>query len=444
MKQRIQLSDHFTLSRLLRFTLPSIIMMVFTSAYSVVDGLFVANLVGESALSSINIVYPLFTVVGAFGFMLGTGGSAQVARTLGEGENQKAKRYFTTICLTIVVIGALLSAVCVIFIRPLSYWLGATENLIDYCVTYGIILSCGMVAFMLQTTFQSFFVVAEKPKFGLALTIASGLTNAFLDWLFIAVFDWGLAGAAFATVAGYCVGGLIPLLYFILPNNSLLRFVKTSLYPRMLLASCANGSSEMVSNISMAIVTFLFNWQMLRLVGEGGVAAITAILYLGFIFIAILIGFSIGVAPVIGFHFGARNREELQGVFKKSMYVVAVVSVAMAILAELVSVPLIAIFLGKGNETIDMAVRGFRLYALSFLLTGFNIFASAFFTALCDGKVSALISFLRTLLLQVIILVALPFALGVDGVWLAAPLTEFLAAIVSIVFLIIKRKKYGY
>lgn len=419
-------------------------MMVFTSAYSVVDGLFVANLVGESALSSINIVYPLFTVVGAFGFMLGTGGSAQVARTLGEGDGTRAKRYFTTIVLAIIAVGIVLSAVCVIFIRPFSYLLGATDNLIDYCVTYGTILSVGMVAFMLQTTFQSFFVVAEKPKLGLALTIASGLTNAFLDWLFIAVFDWGLAGAALATVAGYCVGGIVPLVYFLLPNSSLLRMVKTSLYPRMLLASCTNGSSEMVSNISMAIVTFLFNWQMLRLVGEGGVAAITAILYLGFIFIAILIGFSIGVAPVIGYHFGARNREELHNVFKKCMIVVASVSVLMLLLAEAVASPLIAVFLGSGSELSELAVRGFRLYSVSFLLSGFNIFASAFFTALCDGMVSALISFLRTLLLQVLLLSLLPFAIGLDGVWLAVPLTELLAAIVSAAFIAKKKNKYGY
>lgn len=444
MKPRIQLSDHFTFSRLLRFTLPSIIMMVFTSAYSVVDGLFIANLVGETALSAINIVYPLFTVVGAFGFMLGTGGSAQVARTLGEGDRVRAKRYFTSIILAIVSVGVVLSAVCVIFIRPFSYLLGATENLIGYCVDYGTILALGMVAFMLQTTFQSFFVVAEKPKLGLFLTVASGLTNAFLDWLFIAVFDWGLTGAALATVSGYCVGGLVPLVYFILPNRSLLRLVKTSLYPRMLLASCTNGSSEMVSNLSMAIVTFLFNWQLLRLVGESGVAAITAILYLGFIFIAILIGFSIGVAPVIGYHFGARNKDELQNVLKKCMLVVAVVSVCMTVLAEAVASPLISIFLGSGNEISNMAVRGFRLYASAFLLSGFNIFASAFFTALCDGKVSALISFLRSLLLQVVLLSVLPIAFGLDGVWFAVPLTELLAAVVSVAFIVLKRKKYGY
>ncbi len=419
-------------------------MMVFTSLYSVVDGIFVSNIVGESALASINIVYPLITVVGAFGFMLGTGGSAQVARTLGEGEPHRARQYFTSLILTIILVGAVLSALCIAFIRPLSFLLGANEELIENCTTYGIILSVGLVAFMLQTTFHSFFVVAEKPKLGLVLTIASGLVNSLLDWLFIAVLGWGIAGAAAATVAGFCVGGFLPLLYFAFPNGSLLRLTHTSPHFRMLAASCANGSSEMVSNISMAIVTFLFNRQMLRLVGSDGVSAITAIIYLGFVFLAILIGFSIGVAPVLGFHYGARNREELHHVFQKCMVVVAVVSIAMAALAEGFAGPLVGIFLSEQSGLREMAVHGFRLYALSFLLSGLNIFSSAFFTALCNGKISALISFLRTLLLQTASLLILPEALELNGVWLAVPLTELLSAFVSVSFLIAERRRYGY
>ena len=256
---KIQLSDHFTYKRLLKFTLPSIIMMLFTSIYGVVDGIFVSNFVGSNALSSINIIYPLIIVVGAFGFMLGTGGSAEVAKTLGEGDKKKANRYFSMMILTIAIVGILLSAICIAFIRPISYLLGASDILIEDCITYGTISLIGAVAFMFQTTFQSFFIVAEKPKMGLALTVMSGVTNMILDYVFICIFGMGIAGAAWATIIGYMVGGILPIIYFILPNSSLLRLTKTGFYPKLLFDSCINGSSEMVSNISMSIVTFLYN-----------------------------------------------------------------------------------------------------------------------------------------------------------------------------------------
>lgn len=441
---KIQLSDHFTYKRLLKFTLPSIIMMLFTSIYSVVDGIFVSNFVGSNALSSINIIYPLIIIVGAFGFMLGTGGSAEVAKTLGEGDKVKANKYFTMMILTIALIGIVISAICIIFIRPISYLLGASNILLEDCITYGTILLIGSVAFMFQTTFQSFFIVAEKPKMGLLFTILSGVTNMVLDFVFICIFKMGIAGAALATILGYAVGGILPIIYFVLPNSSLLKFTKTKFYPGVLFRSCINGSSEMVSNISMSIVTFLYNIQMMKFVGEDGVAAITVIMYVNFIFIAILIGFSIGSAPIIGYNYGAQNHTELKNMFKKCINIVLIVSASMGILAQILAVPLVKIFERENITLMEMTIHGFRLYSLAFFVCGINIFGSAFFTALCNGKLSAIISFLRALVLQSGMILLLPLVLKLDGVWLAVVFAELLTMIVTIFFLVQQRKKYQY
>lgn len=441
---KIRLSDHFTTARLLRFTFPSVIMMIFTSIYSVVDGLFIANCVGSNALSAINIVFPAIMVLGAFGFMLGAGGSAEVGRALGEGKEDLAKKYFTTLILTILSVGAVLSLAVYLFIEPISRLLGATDLLIDDCIVYGRILAAGNVFFMLQTAFQTFFVLSEKPKLGLLFTISSGITNMIFDFVFVYLFEMGVAGAAFATVMGYAVGGVIPLFYFARKNGSLLRFTKTSLYPRMLLASAANGSSEMVSNLSASVVTMLYNWQMLRLLGEGGVAAITAIMYINFIFVAVNIGFSIGAAPIVSYHFGAKNTAELHNVFRKSLSVIAVVSLAMFAAAEGLSSLLISLFLSSDPEFAAIALHGLRIASVSFLLAGVNIYASSFFTALCDGKISAIISFLRALVFPVTALLTLPYLLDVEGVWLSLVVSDALAFSVSVFFLFVKRKKYGY
>ncbi len=441
---KIRLSDHFTTARLLRFTFPSVIMMIFTSIYSVVDGLFIANCVGSNALSAINIVFPAIMVLGAFGFMLGAGGSAEVGRALGEGKEDLAKKYFTTLILTILSVGAVLSLAVYLFIEPISRLLGATDLLIDDCIVYGRILAAGNVFFMLQTAFQTFFVLSEKPKLGLLFTISSGITNMIFDFVFVYLFEMGVAGAAFATVMGYAVGGVIPLFYFARKNGSLLRFTKTSLYPRMLLASAANGSSEMVSNLSASVVTMLYNWQMLRLLGEGGVAAITAIMYINFIFVAVNIGFSIGAAPIVSYHFGAKNTAELHNVFRKSLSIIAVVSLAMFAAAEGLSAVLISLFLSSDPEFAAIALHGLRVASVSFLLAGVNIYASSFFTALCDGKISAIISFLRALVFPVTALLTLPYLLDVEGVWLSLVVSDALAFAVSVFFLFVKRKKYGY
>ena len=441
---QIRLSDHFTLGRLLRFTLPSVIMMVVASLYSVVDGLFVSNLVGDLALSAVNIVMPIAMIVGAFGFMLGTGGSAIVARTMGEGDRDLANRYFSLFVWCVVGLGAALSLVCVIFMEPIVRLAGASDLLVDDCVTYGRILLAGSVPFMLQTSFQSFFVAAERPHAGLVFSLAAGGTNMVLDYVFIALLDMGIAGAALATVAGYCVGGLIPLVQFLLPGRQGLRMVPTRFYPRQLLHACANGSSELMSNISASIVGILYNIQLMALMGEKGVAAYSVMMYVDFVFVAAFLGFSVGSAPVVSFHYGAANHQELQNVYRKSMTVVAVTSLAMVVLSEGLCRPLSAAFVGYDPELMALTVSGFRLFALSYLFCGVSIFASSFFTALCNGLISVLISFLRSFLLRGGLVFLMPLLLGEDGIWISVVVAEGLGAIVSLSLLALLRRRYHY
>lgn len=441
---QIKLSDHFSYGRLLRFTLPSIIMMVISSIYSVVDGLFVSNLVGDLALSSVNIVFPVAMIVGSFGFMLGTGGSAIVARTMGEGDQPLANRYFSMIIYAVVLLGVVLSAVCVIYMEPIARFAGASDALIGDCVVYGRILLAGSVPFMLQTSFQSFFVVAEKPHLGLALSIAAGVTNMVMDYVLIAVCDLGVAGAAIATVMGYCVGGVLPLLYFLRPKREGIRLTRTRFYGKQLLNACTNGSSELMSNISSSVVGILYNVQLMRLIGEQGVAAYSVMMYVDFVFVATFLGFSIGSAPIVSYHYGAGNHPELKNVFRKSMAVILCTSVAMVILSELLSRPLSSAFVGYNAELLEMTVHGFRLFALCYLFCGINIYASSFFTALCNGALSALISFLRSLLLRGGMVLLMPILFGLDGIWTAVIAAEGLGAVVSLGLLYAKRRQYQY
>lgn len=440
----IKLSDHFTYRKLLRFTLPSIIMMVISSVYSVVDGLFVSNLIGDLALSSVNIVFPVAMIVGSFGFMLGTGGSAIVARTMGEGDQEQANRYFSMIILAVVLLGLVLSTFCVIYTEPIARFAGASDALIGDCIVYGRILLAGSVPFMLQTSFQSFFVVAEKPQMGLALSIAAGVTNMVLDYVLIAVCGLGIAGAAIATVLGYCVGGVLPLLYFLHPKRKGMRLTRTRFYGKQLLHACANGSSELLSNISSSVVGILYNLQLMRLIGEAGVAAYSVMMYVDFVFIAAFLGFSIGSAPIVSYHYGAANQTELKNVFRKSMVVILCTSLAMVVLSELLSRPLSSAFVGYNAELLDMTVHGFRLFALCYLFAGINIYASSFFTALCNGALSALISFLRSLLLRGGMVLLMPLLFDLDGIWAAVTVAEGLAAIISVGLLYAMRKRYQY
>lgn len=443
-KQPIRLSDHFSYAKLLRFTLPSICMMVFTSIYGVVDGLFVSNFAGKIPFAAINLVMPFIMILGGMGFMIGTGGTALVSKLLGEGKKDEAHSTFSMMVLFTLLLGLVLSAVGFLTMRPVSYFLGATDAMIDDCVLYGRIVTGFTFAFMLQNVFQSFFIAAEKPRLGLIVTVAAGVTNMALDALFIAVFDWGVAGAAIATGLSQCVGGVLPLIYFLRPNDSLLRMRPTALRLRPILQACGNGSSELMSNISSSLVGMLYNFQLMRLIGEDGVSAYGVLMYVQFIFVAIFIGYSIGSAPVVSFHFGAQNHDELKNLLRKSVLLMSSGGVLLTVAARLLSALLAHLFVGYDAVLFDLTTHAFRLFSWSFLLAGFNIFTSGFFTALNNGAISAAISFLRTLVFQTASVLILPLLLGVDGIWWAITVAEIFAFLISLLFLFLKRNKYHY
>lgn len=443
-KHPIQLSDHFTYARLFRFVLPSIVMMVFTSIYGVVDGLFVSNFAGKTAFASINLIMPFLIILGAMGFMLGTGGTALVSRVLGEGDKEHANKYFSMITLFGILLGIILTVVGVLAMRPMAILLGATEAMVDDCVLYGRIVICFLTSFMLQNMFQSFLIAAERPKFGLLITLAAGVTNMVLDALFVGVFRWGIAGAAIATGISQTVGGVVPLMYFLFSKSSPLRLRWTKFEAQPLLRSCANGSSELMSNISGSLIGMLYNAQLMRFLGEDGVATYGVLMYVQFIFVAIDIGYSIGCAPIISYHYGARNHPELRNLLTKGLKVMGILGIVMTIAAISLSGTLANIFVGYDATLCELTRHAFHLFSFAFLLAGFNIFLSSFFTALNNGGVSAAISFLRTLVFQAASVILLPMALDVDGLWWAASAAEALAFVVSIGFLLAMKGKYHY
>lgn len=441
---RIQLSDHFTYSKLLRFVYPSIMMMIFTSIYSVVDGLFVSNYVGKTPFAALNLIWPVIMLLAAVGFMLGTGGSAIVAKTLGEGDRDKANAYFSLLIYVTLGVSIVLAAAGLVWMPEIAVFLGATEEMLPHCVIYGRLTVAALPAFMLQNAFQSFFPTAEKPKLGLVVTAAAGLTNMVLDYVFVAVFRWGLAGAALATGMCQVVGGVVPLFYFFSRNSSLLRLGKTRLSGRVLLKTCTNGSSELMTNVCNSVVNILYNFQLMRLIGEDGVSAFGIIMYVMFIFAAAFLGYSMGVAPVVGYHYGADNREELHSLLTKSLRLITGAGVLLVALAEVLAMPLARLFVGYDPELAELTCHAFRLFSLSYLFMGLNIFGSAFFTALSNGAVSAGISFLRTLVFQVIAVLVLPVFFDVEGVWMSVIVAEVLALGVTAACLAKNRKKYGY
>ena len=440
----IQLSEHFNYKKLLRFTLPSIIMMIFTSIYGVVDGFFVSNFVGKTPFAAVNFIMPFLMILGSVGFMFGTGGSALISKTMGEGDKERAKRLFSLFIYVSAGCGIVIAVLGFIFIRPIAGLLGAEGTMLDNCVTYGRIILAALPAYMLQYEFQSFFVTAEKPQLGLAVTIAAGMTNMVLDALFVAVFSWGLPGAAAATAISQCVGGLLPLIYFVRPNSSLLRLTKTKYDGGALLKACTNGASELMSNISMSIVSMLYNVQLIKYAGEDGVAAYGVLMYVNMIFLAAFSGYSVGTAPIIGYNYGAGNHDELKNLLKRSLKIIGTFSVVMVIAAEVLARPLAVIFVGYDQGLLELTLRGFIIYSFSFLFSGIAIFGSSFFTALNDGLISALISFLRTLIFQVAAVLIFPLILGIDGIWISIVAAELMAAIVTSLFLVTKRKKYHY
>ena len=440
----IQLSDHFSFGKLLKFTFPSIIMMVFTSIYGVVDGLFVSNFAGKSAFAAINLILPYIMMFGTIGIMVGTGGAALVSMTLGAGDHPRANTIFSQLVYFSLICGVAMSVIGIALLRPVSIWMGAEGEMIELCVQYGRFTLPAMAAFILQNAFQSLCVAAEKPNLGLGLTVAAGVTNIVLDALFVGVFGWGLIGAAAATSLSQCVGGLVPLLYFSRKNSSLLRLTKAKIEGRVLLRTCTNGSSELMSNLSLSIVNMLYNLQLMKYAGEDGVAAYGVIMYVNFIFIAVFLGYSIGVAPVIGYHHGAENHTELRGVYRKSLVIIGVMALILTVAAELLAGPLSRIFVSYDAALLEMTVRAFRIYALSFLVSGISIFGSSFFTALNNGLISAAISFLRTLLFQTAAVLLLPLIFDLEGIWYSILVAEAISAGLTVLCFLLFRKKYHY
>lgn len=443
-RMRIQLSDHFTYKRLLRFVISPILMMICTSLYSIVDGFFVSNYVGKTPFAAVNLIMPVCMGLGTIGMMIGTGGSAIVSQVLGEGKKKEANEYFSMLVFFSIVLSIVLSVIGFIFARPIAQLLGAKGELIDNCVLYSRLLFLSLTAFVLQNIFQSFFITAEKPSLSLKISIVSGLTNIVLDYLFIAVFRWGLAGAAVATGIGQAVGGLIPIFYFMRKNDSLLHLTKARPQGKILLKTIGNGSSEMVTNLSTSLINILYNFQLMKFAGENGIAAYGIIMYVNFIFMAVFFGYSIGSAPIIGFHYGAANYNELKNLFRKSLVLMGSVGIMLTLLAELLTVPLVTIFASYDIELFNMTCHGFRLYSFAFAVMGINVWGSSFFTALGNGVISAAISFLRTLLFQIVVVLILPIFFGIDGIWLAIVVAEILALIVTGIFFIMNRKKYQY
>ena len=443
-KNRIQLSDHFTYGHLLRFVLSPILMMLFTSLYSIVDGFFVSNFVGKTPFAAVNLIMPVAMALGTIGFMIGTGGSALVSMTLGHGKKELANQYFSLLVYVAAAFSLFLSVAGFLLAPQISAALGATGELLDNCILYGRILFLSTMPFVLQNVFNSFFVTAEKPELSLKISVSAGLTNIILDFLFIAVFRWGIAGAALATAIGQIVGGIIPLLYFSRENNSLLRLTKTKFTGSVLLKTCINGSSEMVSNLSTSIVNILYNFQLMRIAGENGVAAYGIIMYVNFIFMAIYLGYSIGSSPVVSYHYGADNREELKNLFRKGLLLMGVSGILLTLLAELLNRPLVRIFAGYDAGLFAITCHGFRLYAFAFLFMGVNIWGSAFFTSLNNGMISAAISFLRSLVFQIAAVFLLPVFWGIDGVWLAIVAAETMALLLTFLFFITNRGRYHY
>ena len=428
-------------------------MLVFISIYGIVDGFFVANFAGEIPFAALNLIFPLIMILGSVGFMLGTGGNAVVSKALGEGDSERANRIFSMLVYTTIVIGAVLSVCGILVARPVAELFASTEKnmtveqraeLIDYCVIYCRIILAALPAFMLQNAFQGFFVTAEKPRLGLYVTLTAGCSNMILDALFVAVFHGGLVGAAVATALSQCIGGLLPLLYFTRKNDSLLRLGKGPFQSRIFFGVCVNGMSEMMTNIALSVVAIFYNAQLLTYIGLNGVSAYGIINYVGFIFIAVFIGYSVGVAPIVGYHYGAENKEELNNVFKKSMAITSLLGIAMALVAVVFARPLSSIFTHGDEELLSLTVRGLRLYSLCFLMVGVNIFASSFFTALSNGVISLILSTVRTFLLPMLAVFVLPLWLEVDGIWLSIGVAEALALFLSIAMLFWKRKRYGY
>lgn len=444
-ESKIKLSDHFTMGRLLKFIAPSIAMVVFTSIYSVVDGFFVSNYAGSTPFAALNLIMPFIMILSTLGFMFGQGGTALVSKTLGEGDNEEANSLFSLITYFVIILGIIFSIIGYIAMPAVAKAFGADDNMLPYCITYGRILMFGLVPFILQNMFQSFFITAERPNLGFFVILAAGITNIILDWLLVGVFKMGLPGAAIATDVSELVGGFIPLFYFFSKKNkSILHLGKTHMEWPALGKAATNGSSEFMNNIASSFVGIIYNKVLMSYLGEDGVSAYGVIMYVMFFFLAIFIGLAMGAAPIVGFNYGAENHEELHNILSISLKIIAVTGIAMFVIAEVCSYGLSYIFVGYNKDLLDLTVGAFKLYSFMFLICGFNIFSSSFFTALSNGGISALISFVRTFIAESVSVIFLPMLIGANGIWFSATLAECIALALTIFCLVKYRKRYGY
>lgn len=439
------MNRHFTFGALVRFTLPTIAMMIFTSLYNVADGIFVSNFIGKTALAAVNLIWPVVMVFASVGLMMGAGGSALIAKTRGEGDDARANRYFTMCVIFAAALGAVLGIVGQAAMEPLVRLLGADGQLLDDTIVYGRWVMLALPFFVLQFAFETLCSTAGKPMLGFVVTVAAGLTNVLLDALFICGFGWGVAGGAIATALGQVVGGAVPIIYFARKgNSSFLRLVRTRLEARPLGKACVNGSSELVSNIAMSLVATLYNYQLLAYIGEDGVAAYSVIGYTAMIFSAIFMGYALGSSPLMSYQYGARNHREMHSILTKSLGFIAVVAVLMFAAAETLAPTLAAIFVSYDPELLAFTVQAYRIYAVAFLIMGLPMYGSAFFTSLNNGLVSALIAFLRTLVFECGAVIILPLVLGINGIWLSVSVAELCAAVLTVAFMVGLRNRYGY
>lgn len=440
----VHLNEHFTYKKIIKAVIMPIFMMVFTSVYSIVDGFFVSNYVNKTAFAALNLVFPTLMILGSIGFMMGAGGSALVAKSLGEGKKDEANKIFSGVVYATAIMGVTVTLLVVFFVKDISVLLGATEEMLPYCVTYARILVAGITLFMIQNLFQTFFIVAERPGLGFFIIAAAGVTNIILDAVFIIVAKLGLAGAAYATVIGQFVGSVIPVIYFFSKKNPSLRLGKPTFAPHIILKTVTNGSSELLSNIAASIVSIVYNFQLLKFAGENGVSAYGIIMYTSFIFAAVFIGYAIGVAPIVSYNYGAQTHAELKNVLKKSLVLNAVSGAVMTVISASLAKVLASIFVSYDPELLSMTTTAIRIYSVSFIFMGINIFTSSFFTALNNGLISAIVSFSRTLVFQIGAVLLLPLAFGINGIWKAIIVAEGLAFVMDAIFIFVYRKKYNY
>lgn len=439
----IKLSDHFGYSKLLKFTMPAIGTVIFMSIYSIVDGFFVANYAGTLPFAALNFVYPLIMLLGAVGFLFGTGGSALIAKTIGEGQHTKANQIFSMLIYFSIIIGIIFQILGFFLLDDVGEFLGAEGELLAYSLNYGQIVMLSLPMFILQFEFQLLFPAAEKPKLGFLITFAAGLTNIVLDALFLAVFHWGLEGAALATAISQTIGGVLPLIYFSRKNSSLLQLTKPIFDGGALFKTVTNGVSELMSNISESLITMIFNWQLLKYAGSDGVAVFAILMYFAFIFEAVFIGYSAGIAPVVSYHYGAKSSHELHSLLRKSLTMIILFAVVMFTCAESFARPLASIFVGADEHLMEMTVHALRIFSFAFLFMGVVIFLSAFFTALNNGVLSAVISGLR-LAFEISAVLILPLIWGVDGIWASMVSADITAVCIAVTILLFNRKRYGY